>query len=79
MAGLPWCDCKVAFGIDDDDPLWAWWDTGGQKLLPVGWSLTETDGAGARMVAIFRIEGELRQADGDKVAVILRDIADNAL
>jgi hypothetical protein len=75
MSELPWCDCKVAYGIEEEEPLWAWHDKYNYKPpLPTGWSLCETDGSGGRMVAIFRIEGEPRREDGDRVAQILSEL-----
>lgn len=49
-----WDDCKVAFGVDHDEPFDAdanWESTN----LPAGWKLNEVDGSGARWVAVFRI------------------------
>lgn len=69
----PWCDCKVAFGIDDDAPLWRRYDKG-TLGLPADWSLTEVDGAGARLVVVFRVEGVPRPEDGKLVMKMLRRI-----
>lgn len=75
MSELPWSDCKVAYGIEDDGPLWRWHDRHNYKPpLPTGWSICETDASGARLVVVFRVEGELRQEDGEKVAAILRKL-----
>ncbi len=78
---MPWGDCKVCFDFDGDleleDRLWeAFWptETAAHKL-PDGWSLNETDGTGARLVVVFRVEGELRRKDGEVVARLLRSIA----
>lgn len=62
----PWSDLKVAFPIGDDDALWAASDAG-RLTLPAGWELCETDGAGARNVAIFRVDGVPTIADGEAV------------
>lgn len=71
----PWDDCKVAFGIDEDRLLWRRSDDGRLAAdLPAGWSLTEIDGAGARLVAVFRIEGVPTAEDGKKVLLMLRRI-----
>lgn len=74
---LPWGDCKVAFdfdgGMDDVDALWDSLGTGEHKL-PDGWSLSATSGEGARLVVIFRIDGDLRREDGEAVAAILHSI-----
>lgn len=55
---LPWSDMKVAFGLDDDEPLDRWWGSTARnkRKLPPGWSLQEIDGSGARWVAVFRVE-----------------------
>lgn len=72
---FPWSDCKVAYSVEEDAALWEWNDQHNYAPpLPHGWSLCETDGSGARMVAVFRIEGELRREDGERVATILRDL-----
>lgn len=70
---MPWCDCKVAFGIDDPERFERWMDLtdDGRGLLPEGWSLCETDGAGARYVAIFRVEVPLTRVDGLRVERLL--------
>jgi hypothetical protein len=69
---LPWNDCKVAFGIEYENPVWRLSDDG--SLLPHGWNLEETDGSGARWVAIFRVETVPTAADGEKVLSALREI-----
>lgn len=68
---LPWDDCKVAFGCDDDGALWRA-DKHGKLKLPHGWKLDGTDGSGARSVVIFRVEGGLWPEDGDRVKSALR-------
>lgn len=70
---LPWDDCKVAFGCDDEDALWLA-DKHGKLKLPHGWKLDGTDGAGARSVVIFRVEGGVWPEDGDRVKSALRRI-----
>ena len=73
---LPWDDCKVAFGIDDPELFELWMDRtdDGRGLLPAGWTLSETDAAGARYVAVFRVEGLLTRKDGEKVSQLINDI-----
>jgi len=67
----PWSDMKVAFPIGDDDALWAASDAG-RLTLPTGWELCETDGAGARYVAIFRVGGVPTIADGEAVLAAIK-------
>lgn len=69
---LPWDDLKVAFGVADDEAVWNWLDGG---RLPIGWTLCETDGSGARCVAVFRVEGRMptREA-GMHVAELLSHV-----
>lgn len=75
MEEVPWDDCKVAFGVKDDAPLWRWIDKHNYKPpLPAGWSIDGTDYTGARIVAIFRVEGPLRIEDGSAVAASLRKL-----
>jgi hypothetical protein len=73
---LPWGDCKVAFGWDasdeGDELLTEIWDEEiadrSKSIWPEGWSINETDGAGARYVIVFRIEGNLpTREDGERV------------
>ena len=70
----PWDDCKVAFSIEEDGRLWSLHEAGCLPLPP-GWSLAETDSSGARLVAIFRIEGfyPLKE-DGDRVLYTLKEM-----
>lgn len=71
----PWDDCKVAFSIDDDRPLWRRYDDSRLTAdLPADWSLCEVDGSGARLVAVFRIERIPSAEDGRKVLSMLRRI-----
>lgn len=63
LDAAPWSDCKVAYSIDDDDALWTAWESG-KLQLPKGWALNETDCSGARVVAIFRVDGMPTIADG---------------
>lgn len=63
----PWDDCKVAFSVDTivgDDELFSAIEVG---VWPEGWEFTESDGSGARLVLIFRVEGSLREIDGRRV------------
>jgi hypothetical protein len=80
-ANAPWCDCKVAFGIEDDEAVMGLFYSGvhggearhAKKLgLPPGWTLNEVDGAGARWVAVFRVEGVPTVRDGKHVIALLR-------
>lgn len=64
----PWDDVKVAFGIDDADRAILWEKS---RAMPAGWTLVEIDGAGARNVAIFRVDGPLREEDGRRVVELL--------
>jgi hypothetical protein len=72
----PWDDLKVAFGIDDLERFEELMEetVDGKGLLPVGWSLCETDGTGARYVAIFRVEGMPSARDGEAVAELLKRV-----
>ena len=70
---LPWSDLKVAFPIGDDDALWAASDAG-RLILPAGWELSETDGAGSRYVAIFRVDGVPSVADGEAVLAAIKAV-----
>ena len=74
MSEFPWCDCKVAYGIDDSEKFERWMDRtdDGKGLLPEGWDLCETDSSGARYVAVFRVEGMPTVADGVAVRKLLR-------
>jgi hypothetical protein len=70
---VPWDDCKIAYGIDDDASLWRRYDSG--KLeLPAGWSLDQVDGAGARFVVVFRVKELPYVEDGRAVLSMLRRI-----
>ncbi len=77
----PWDDCKVAFGIDDDQAVEKLFYSGppsgearhAKKLgLPSGWTLNEVDGAGARWVAVFRVRGVPTVRDGKRVVEVLK-------
>lgn len=68
----PWDDCKVAFGVEGESTVESmWYDN---SMLPPGWSLDETDTSGARVVAVFRVEGRLTQKDGEAVERLLRSL-----
>ena len=84
-AEKPWDDCKVAFGIDDDRAVEKLFYSGAasgggearhsKKLgLPPGWTLNEVDGAGARWVAVFRVDGVPTVRDGKRVIAVLRSL-----
>lgn len=71
--GLPWSDCKVAFDLNTDpDDFWTWYDGEGRHLMPRGWGLNETDGTGARYVAVFRVEVMPSAEDGATVAHLIK-------
>lgn len=72
-----WGDLKVAFACDDPDPLWAAREAG-QLTLPQGWELNETDGAGARWVAVFRVDHSPTYAEGEIVAAQLAALSSEA-
>lgn len=55
MVAPPWDDLKVAFGINNPERLWRAAEAG-LLVLPAGWHFDETDCAGARCVAVFRVE-----------------------
>lgn len=82
-AEKPWDDCKVAFGIDDDEAVAALFYVGPPRFearhaakhgLPPGWTLDEVDGAGARWVAVFRVDGVPTTRDGKRVLAILKNL-----
>lgn len=77
---MPWSDCKVAFGIDEPEPIWDAFSNAdcSPRDLPPGWSLCETDGTGARYVAVFRVEGDLRKEDGATVAASIKKVETRA-
>ncbi|WP_289241667.1 hypothetical protein [Delftia sp.] len=67
----PWGDLKVAFDFDDDpDVLWAGSDAG-DVIFPNGWRLVETDGNGARTVAVFRVDHPPTVTEGRAVQAVL--------
>lgn len=69
MTDLPWDDMKVAFSVDDADAVWDHND------WPEGWEMVETDSSGARVVAIFRVSGMIREEDGVTVLQTLHRIS----
>lgn len=72
---MPWSDCKIAFGFDgDEEKLWTK-DQQSRDLWPKGWTMKETDGAGARLVVVFRVEGLPREEDGRAVLRVLKRVA----
>jgi hypothetical protein len=73
---FPWSDCKVAFACDDKEAfdIWMLETNDGEGYLPDGWNWCETDWSGARCVVVFRVEGDLRREDGEKVLAILTEI-----
>lgn len=75
----PWDDCKIAFGMDNEEAFESWLEANGadesgdlSAILPNGWELSETDGAGARWVVVFRVNGPVRERDGRMVRAMLR-------
>lgn len=70
---LPWDDCKVAFGCDNEEKFWSAHKFG-KLALPHGWSVYGTDSSGARSVILFRVEGALWPEDGDRVKSMLRRV-----
>lgn len=78
----PWSDVKVAFEFDDtgdgsEELLNALWHEGFEDpaIWPRGWSIIETNAAGARMVVVFRVQGAVSEADGLAVRTILDGIS----
>ena len=73
---MPWDDLKLAFGFDgDEEALWEAFGPGGRGALPKGWSLNETDASGARLVAVFRVEGALVIEDAKTVRAAIDALA----
>lgn len=73
----PWDGCKVAFGVEDDEPVWRAWEPGKRPRfkLPTGWSLCQTDCSGARCVAVFLVEGRApNYFDGQAVLMLLQKL-----
>lgn len=70
----PWDDLKVAYGIEDHDALWDWYNHKGEDALPNGWELNEVDGSGARCVAIFRVNGSFKEQDAEQVKILLSSL-----
>lgn len=70
---LPWSDMKIAFGCNNPDRLWTAVDNS-KAVFPHNWKLIETDCAGARCVAIFRVQmtGEPLVIQGREVAAQIR-------
>ena len=75
---LPWSDLKVAFGVEAEaDAIFARFETPTEydRDLPSGWCLDETDGAGARMVVVFRVDHSPTVEEGRAVEAILEALA----
>ncbi len=70
----PWCDCKVAFAIEDTEPVWAAWSHGNNEGLPPSWELCETDTSSGRAVAVFRVNGQPTADDGETVLRLLSEV-----
>jgi len=73
MSEMPWSDCKVAFGVDDNDAFERWMEhtNWAEGLLPEGWSICEKDWSGARAVVVCRVEGLPDPRDGQIVKELL--------
>jgi hypothetical protein len=74
----PWDDCKVAFGVEDEDAI----PTRGARpralRLPRGWELDSIVISGAAgYVVLFRVEGVPSAADGAAVAAALVRVGAN--
>jgi hypothetical protein len=67
----PWCDMKVAYDLNNPERFWRAYEAG-KIALPAGWEFNETDCAGARCVAIFRIEVFPTIEDGRAVKAMIR-------
>lgn len=71
----PWDDCKVAFGVKVLRPWFDLLEKPNYKArLPEGWTLAECDGAGARWVLLFRVEGVPMVRDGQAVRALLDEL-----
>lgn len=73
MLELPWSDCKVAYGIDDEDALEVLYYNE-SNLLPEGWEYNETDCSGARCVVVFRVNCLLTIKDGEATMNVLKEL-----
>lgn len=75
MADMLWDDLKIAFAIDDPDPLdvvLCPWKLKRPHKLPVGWTLCEINGSGARWVAVFRVQVMPSTSDAEKIIRLLQ-------
>ena len=72
----PWCDCKVAFRVDDPDTIWNYFENYKHKdELPSGWSTNESCMCGAAgFVFIFRVDSIPTEDAGHVVASLLQKI-----
>lgn len=68
---VPWDDLKVGFAVLDEHALWAASDSK-QLSLPAGWALSATNGAGARTVAIFRVDHAPTLVEGRAVRAAIQ-------
>lgn len=69
----PWDDIKIAFAVENDDAAWDLFDTFKHDHdIPKGWELVETDGAGCRSVAVFRVSVMPTIKDGKKIAALIK-------
>lgn len=66
LGKTPWDDCKVAFSVSDGTTIWDSVQCGDMSL-PDGWELVKTDSAGARVVAVFCVDGVPSMQDGAQV------------
>lgn len=73
----PWDDCKIAFGIDKDDPFddeTIFENLCAGRGLPRGWVLDTVEATGARRVAVFRVAVMPTTYAGKRVRSTLRSI-----
>lgn len=68
---IPWCDCKVAYSVNNTERLWRAYDAG-KMILPEGWEMNGTDCSGARCVVLFRVNTLPTIEDGRVVAALVR-------
>lgn len=71
----PWSDLKVAFDAPDvfDTPDEAF-DAFAALQVPRGWVVNEIDGAGARLVVVFRVDHPPSCEEGEAVVTALNSL-----
>ncbi len=69
---MPWSDLKVAFDAPDvfDTPDEAF-DAFAALTVPPGWVVNEIDGAGSRLVVVFRVDHAPTREEGGVVVSAL--------